>query len=154
MLNHPTAPCRSTQRCATQPSTQRNQRSYGTCKGQRAEVVILGRRFTPTLIGGRVAMITCCSLRNPLFFRKKNSRRWWKHWVDQQNLIRCCVFCLGGSLWLVGSKLWIFYQSSSSPNSRLKSVAVISKTPLSQQSVADPKRFSMRLDSVDSESST
>ena len=48
------------------------------------------------------------SLRNRLFFRKKPAERWWKHWVYQQNLIRCCVFCLGGSLWLVGSELWIF----------------------------------------------
>jgi len=137
-----------------QPNHQPNgtQRSYGTCRGHRAEVVILGRRFTPTLIGGREAALKSCSLRKH-FLKENNQPEMVMTLSWSTDLIRCW-FLFGVSLWLVGSELWIFYQSSSFPNSRLKSVAVMSKTPLSQQSVADPKRFSMRLDSVDSESST
>lgn len=78
--------------CATQGSTQRNRRSYGTCKGQRAEVVILGRRFTPTLIGGRVAaMKSCCSLKKH-FLKEKKQPEMVMTLSWSTDLIRCCVF--------------------------------------------------------------
>lgn len=61
-----------------------------TCKGHRAEVVILGRRFTPTLLADN----------QPICEKQR---------VDQQIWSNVDLFFFWVSLWLVGSEVWIFY---------------------------------------------